>query len=300
MALTERNIAGIELGGTKCVCILGRADGTLLDEVRFPTLDPETTLGAIEDVLDRWSVAQDFIAIGIASFGPLELDRNAPGFGTILSTPKRGWSGICVTAPFERFGVPIGIETDVVGAARAEQRWGAAEGLTDFAYITVGTGVGVGAIIDDRPVAGLGHGEMGHMRVPRLEGDDWPGVCAFHGDCVEGLASGPAISARCGAPAADEGWQHWATVEHALAMLIHNLFLATQPRRILMGGGVIEGRPSMIKTVSERARASLAGYHTADLLGDDFLALPGLGGSAGPLGAVSIGLEALERQIRSS
>ncbi len=290
----DEAIAGIEIGGTKCICLLGRADGTTIDEIRIATCDPATTLGEIDAVLDRWNRLQGFAAIGIASFGPLELDDKSPAFGTIISTPKPGWSEVCVSAPFEHFGVPIGIETDVVGAARAEQRWGAAQDLADFAYITVGTGVGVGAIVGNRPIRGRGHGEMGHMRVPRMLNDVWPGACPYHGDCVEGLASGRAIAARHGPEPVEQDWAGWATVEHALAMLIHNLFLATQPNRILMGGGVIEGRPSLIKSVGRRARTSLARYHTAVALDDDFLTAPALGAAAGPLGALAIGLEALD------
>lgn len=285
-------IAGLELGGTKCILVLGRPDGSIVDEVRIPTRDPEGTLGEALAQLDKWREGEGFAGIGIASFGPLDLDLGSNGYGTIVTTPKRGWSGVPVVQPFRRYGVPIGLDTDVIGAARAEQRWGAARGLTDFAYITVGTGVGVGSIINDRPVQGLGHGEMGHGRGPRLEGDSWPGACAYHGDCIEGLASGSAIAARSSGQPVGEDWPGWNSVEHALAMLVHNLFLATQPRRILMGGGVVKGRPSLIEAVGARARESLAGYHTASAIGDDFLVAPGLGEGAGPLGALALAIEA--------
>jgi fructokinase len=168
-------IAGIELGGTKCICLLARSPDEVVDQVRIDTRDPESTLREIDEVLDRWHREHGFMALGIASFGPLQLDSSAPDFGSIVSTTKPGWSDTPILSRFARFSVPIAIDTDVVGAARAEQRWGSAQALKDFVYITVGTGVGVGAIIGDRSVRGRGHGEMGHLRVPRLTGDDGQG-----------------------------------------------------------------------------------------------------------------------------
>jgi len=246
-------------------------------------------------VLDRWQRDCPFEAIGIASFGPVDIDPASPGYGSLGATPKPGWAQVPLVERWRRFGVPIGFDVDVVGAARAEQRWGAGQGLADLAYITVGTGIGVGPIIGGKSVAGRGHSEMGHTRVARLPGDDWPGSCPFHGDCVEGLASGSAIAARHGPGSIADDWAGWEAVEHALAMLVHNIFLSIQPRRILMGGGVAEGRPSLTASVLRRAVQSLAGYHSADTLGDDYLVAPGLGPRAGPLGAIALGLTALGR-----
>lgn len=290
---TDPIIAGIELGGTKCICILGSSPDDVIEQVRIETRDPDSTLTEIDRVLDRWHAEQGFGAIGIASFGPLQLNRTSPQFGSIVSTTKPGWSDTPVLSRFARFEVPAAIDTDVIGAARAEQRWGAARGLDDLAYITVGTGVGVGAIIGDRTMYGRGHGEMGHLRVTRLPGDDWPGICPFHGDCVEGLASGPAIAQRHGPGPIGEDWLGWGSVEHALAMLVHNLLLSVQPQRIVMGGGVMNGRPELIIAIRERAFASLGGFYTAADMADDFLMPAGLGDRAGPLGAVALGLSAL-------
>ena len=288
-------IAGVELGGTKCICILGRTPEEVIDQVRIETRDPEQTVAQIVATVDRWKSEHGFEALGIASFGPLDVDRDSQTYGSIVSTTKPGWSGTPLLTRFEHLNVPIGFDTDVIGAARAEQRWGAGRGLADLAYITVGTGIGVGAIAGDRPVAGFAHGEMGHMRVPRLPGDDWPGMCSFHGDCVEGLACGPAIAARHGpGPVADD-WNGWASVENALAMLIHNVFVATQPRRVVMGGGVATERPALIQAVRERCFQSLADFYTAADLGDDFIVQAGLGAQAGPLGALALGIGALER-----
>jgi fructokinase len=287
-------IAGIEIGGSKCICILARSPEDIVEQVRIETRDPATTLNEVDAALERWHGEHRFAAIGLAAFGPLELNPASPHYGAIVSTPKPGWSDTPITSRFARFGVPLALDTDVVGAARAEQRWGAAQGLADFTYITVGTGVGVGALVADRPILGRGNAEMGHMRVSRLAGDDWPGICRFHGDCVEGLACGPAITARHGPGAVAADWPGWATVEHALAMLIHNLVVTLQPQQILIGGGVASGRPSLIDAVRRRALESLAGYYTARDLADDFVIEPGLGTQVGPLGAIALGLSALE------
>ena len=288
-------VAGLEAGGTKCICILARSPDDIVEQVRIDTRDPASTLSEVDAIFDRWHAEHAFDAIGISSFGPLDIDRTSPDYGSIVSTPKPGWSGTPIASRFERFGAPVGLDVDVVGAARAEQRWGAAQGLTDLTYITVGTGIGVAPIISGKSISGRGHCEMGHSRILRFPRDDWPGSCPFHGDCVEGLASGTAIRSRHGpGPIADD-WPGWATVEHALAMLIHNLVLSTQPKRILIGGGVIEGRPSLIEAVRGRALESLAGYYSGATLPDGFLAPPGLGASAGPLGAIAVGLSALGR-----
>lgn len=285
-------IAGVEVGGTKCIVLLGRGPEDIVEQVRIETRDPDSTLGDIDAVLERWHEAHGFAAIGIASFGPVDLHPSSATYGSIVSTPKPGWSGTPLVSRWRRFGVPIGFEIDVIAAARAEQRWGSAAGLQDFAYITVGTGLGVGPIIGDKPVLGRGHCEMGHIHIPRLAEDDWPGVCPYHGDCVEGLACGVAIAARHGPGDVAPDWHGWVTVEHALAMLVHNLFVTLQPRRVLIGGGVAVARPQLIDAVRARAEASLAQYYSAAALEDGWLAEPGLGAMAGPLGAIAVGLAA--------
>ena len=203
-----------------------------------------------------------------------------------VRTTKPGWSGADLSR-YSELGVPVALDTDVNGAAFAEGRWGAAQGLTDFTYITVGTGVGVGSIVGGKAVRGLAHSEAGHLRIPRLPGDDWPGHCIFHGDCVEGLASGPAIAAR--------GAENSEAVAHALAMLIHNLVLTTVPRRVLVGGGVATGQPQLLSRTRELLDQSLAGFaHAVLLAGDpDFISPPALGARTGPLGALALGLDAL-------
>jgi fructokinase len=288
-------IAGIELGGTKINCILARGPDAIEDEVRIPTTRPDETLAAVEAVLDRW---RGFAALGIASFGPVSIDRHAGDYGHITSTPKPGWAGTDVARRLEQHvGVPTGFHTDVVGAALAEARWGAAKGLDDVAYVTVGTGIGVGLIAGGRPVDGLTHSEFGHIRPVRVAGDDWVGSCPFHGACLEGLAAGPAIAARTGQPAAELPADHpaWDGVAHALGQLLHILVLTGVPRRIVMGGGVMIGTTHLFPRVRLAMTKSLAGYIALPEVGlaDTFVVPPALGGNAGPLGAILLGEQAM-------
>lgn len=297
MADQDRLLAGVELGGTKCVCILASGPDDIHEQVVIETTTPDATLTAIGDVLSRWR-RTGFAAVGVASFGPLELDPGAARHGRIVNTPKPGWSDVDVRTPFLAFGVPVGLDTDVNGAALAEGRWGAARGLESHAYITVGTGIGVGSVVRGRTVRGFGHSEAGHLRIPRMAGETWPGVCPFHGDCVEGLASGPAIRAKAGRPGdqlppTDAAWDE---VVHALGALLHNLVLTTAPQRILIGGGVVGGQPSLLPRVRAALIDSLRGYGVAPALLpviDEFIAAPGLGARAGPLGAITLAADAL-------
>ena len=285
-------IAGIELGGTKCVAILARGPDEILDRVRVPTTRPEETLPALEAVIDGW---RGFAALGIASFGPISIDRCSVDYGGITVTTKPHWSHTDIARRLgARYGVPVGFHTDVVGAALGEARWGAARGLADLAYVTVGTGIGVGLVAGGRPVDGLTHGELGHVRPVRLAGDDWPGVCPFHGACVEGLAAGPAIAARAGAAGQDvpPGHPAWRPVAHALAQLLHTLVLTGVPRRIVMGGGVMTGNPFLFPMIRAMLRESLGGYAALPDL-DGFVVPAGLGADAGPLGAIVLGEQAL-------
>ena len=292
--------AGVELGGTKCVCLLASGPEAIVEEVRLPTGDAEATLAAIREVLERWRGGPGFAALGIASFGPLELDPGRPEYGRVTATPKPGWRGVDLRALGDDLGVPVGIDTDVNGAALAEGRWGAAQGLRNHAYITVGTGIGVGAVVGGQTVRGLGHMEAGHQTVGRPRGDDWPGVCPYHGACVEGLASGPAIAARAGRPGGDLAPDDpaWEMAIHALAGLMRNLALTVCPERILVGGGVADGQPWLFPRLRRALLDSLAGYAAAERIAADietYLLPPALGPRAGPLGAAAVALEALGR-----
>jgi fructokinase len=294
-------LAGVELGGTKCVCILGSDPQEVRERLQIPTTTPEETLTRIEAVLEDWARTQGPVAaLGIACFGPLGLTPGSPGYGLVLSTPKPGWSHTEVASRLGgRLEVPVGFNTDVNGAARAENRWGAGRGLPSLVYITVGTGVGAGVLIGGRPVLGFSHPELGHLRVPRMPGDTWPGHCPYHGDCVEGLAAGPAIAARTGRspaelPATDPVWD---TVAFALGQLLTNLVLAFAPHRILVGGGVMTARPALFPQLRQHLAAGLNGYLEAPQLTsglDAYVVPPGLGELAGPLGALALAADALD------
>ncbi len=295
-------LAGVELGGTKCVCILGSGPGDIRAQERLATADPHTTLARIESVLDGWREQYPGIAaLGVASFGPLELSRDSPVYGHIKSTAKRGWSHTDVARRLaNRLSVPLGVSTDVNGAALAEGRWGAARGLTHFAYITVGTGVGVGLVVNGKPLMGCGHPEMGHIRIARMPGDEWPGACVFHGDCVEGLASGPAIEARTGMSPDRLAEDHsaWSTVSHALGQLLHTIVLTTAPERIIIGGGVMNAQSHLFQRVRRELQRSLNGYVEVNALSDDienYVVPPALGALAGPLGALALAANALAK-----
>lgn len=302
MAKGRPLIAGIELGGTKCIAILARGPDEIEDRVQLPTTRPEETLSALEAVLDRWS---GYSALGIASFGPVSIDRGSADYGHITSTPKPGWAGQDVGRRLAaRAGVPTGFHTDVVGAALAEARWGAARGLSDIAYVTVGTGIGAGLIAGGKPVDGLTASEFGHIRPARVAGDDWIGVCPYHGACVEGLASGPAIKARTGTPGQDLAADDpaWDLVADTLGHLLCTLVLTGVPRRIVMGGGVMVGTDHLFPRVRRAMTRGLAGYVALPEVADaeTFVVPPALGGNAGPLGAVVLGAQALGQELSTS
>jgi fructokinase len=290
-------VASVELGGTKCVCLLGHGPDAVIDRRRIATGAPEPTMAAIEAALDEWQAApRAFAALGIAAFGPIDIDPASPKWGHVAATPKPGWRGVDLAGRLlRRYRVPTGFDTDVDGAALAEGRWGAARGLDAFAYVTVGTGIGAGLVSQGRPVVGFSHGEAGHIRIARAAGDDWPGACPFHGGCVEGLASGPAIAARIGRPAAEAAADDpvWPLVAHALAQLCHSLALIAAPRKILFGGGVMDAQPQLFPMIRESLRRSVAGY--IDLPAGDYVVPPGLGSMAGPCGGFALALDALAR-----
>jgi fructokinase len=299
MSPPAKLLAGVELGGTKCVCILGTGPDDVRATERLPTGEREATLKAVEAVLDRWRAQFGAPrALGIASFGPVDLRPGSPTWGHITSTSKAGWVDTDVAPRIaRRVGVPVGLDTDVNGAALAEGRWGAARGLDDFAYVTVGTGIGVGSIVRGRSIFGINHTELGHIRVARVKGDTFAGVCPYHGDCIEGLASGPAIEARAGKPAAELAPDDpaWDFVVHGLAQLMHTMVLTTAPARIFLGGGVMSAQAHLFERIQHELERSLAGYVGAPEVGPglaQFIVPPGLGTMAGPLGALALAADA--------
>ncbi len=283
----------IEAGGTKFVAGIVTGTGDIVETARFDTTSPDETLGATLGWLKAAAGRHGGIeAAGIASFGPVELDRTAPNWGHITATTKPGWSDTDFAARVGReLAVPVGFDTDVNGAALAEFRWGAAQGQKVSVYITIGTGIGGGAIIDGKPLHGLSHPEMGHIR-PQRHPDDlgFAGVCSFHSDCLEGLASGPAIIARWGAslsklPAGHPGH---AIIAWYLAQMVVTLQSIMEPGRIVIGGGVT-GTPGLLDKV--RAEADRLGSSYFRGRAQDIIVAPGLGDKAGLLGALALALD---------
>jgi fructokinase len=287
---------GVETGGTWCVCALGSGPQDVLALERFPTGEPEETL---ERIVAFFSRLPPPAAVGIGSFGPVDLDPASPTWGSVTSTPKPGWQDVAVApAVAERLGVPVAFDTDVNAAALAELRWGAGRGLDSLCYLTVGTGVGAGLIVEGRPLHGLIHPEVGHMRVPHdLSRDPFTGSCPWHGDCWEGLASGAAIAARWQASPKELPEDHpaWSLEADYLALGILSIVSVASPRRVIAGGGVME-HPGLLEQVAERLRELAGGYLRTPLLQtrvQDYLVAPQLGDRAGVLGAIALAQTAI-------
>lgn len=282
----ETLLGAVEGGGTKFVLAVGRGIDATVAEATVPVTTPDETLARVFEFFAR---APAVAAFGIASFGPLELDPASPDFGRLLPTPKPGWSGADLVGPFvRRFGRPVALDTDVNGAALAELA--ASNGaVRSLAYVTVGTGVGGGLVVDGRAVHGLLHPEMGHIAVRRArDDDDFAGVCPFHGDCLEGLANGPAVVRRWGAPLSElpDGHAAFERLGDYLGQLAATIALVTSAERIAFGGGVMsDGR--LLPYVRRAAHARLGGYLRPERLGsfDDYVVAPRLGARAGLAGA---------------
>ncbi|GAA1023914.1 fructokinase [Acrocarpospora pleiomorpha] len=283
----------IEAGGTKWVCAVADDAGRLLATEVIPTTTPAQTIP--EAV--RFFLRHDTLtAIGVASFGPVDLDPASPTYGHITATPKPGWANTDVVTPLRTaLKVPVGFDTDVNGAALGEARHGAGRGLHTVAYVTVGTGIGMGAIVHGRPLHGLAHPEFGHIRVPHDTGrDPFAGSCPFHGDCLEGLASGEAMRRRWGQPAEQvEDAAAWQLEAEYLALAVINLTYTLSPQRVIVGGGVAK-HPSLIEQVRARVLDLAADYPvpTDQAAMDAYLVSPGLGDLSGVTGAVELAHDA--------
>lgn len=282
---------GVETGGTKIVCAVGNGPGELAAVERFPTTDPNETLGRIVDFLTSHG---PIAALGVASFGPLDLRGDSTAYGSVAATPKPGWAGTNVRERLaEALGVPVAIDTDVNGAALGEWRWGAARGLDTFVYLTVGTGVGGGGMANGELLHGMNHPEMGHLLIPRASEDDFPGVCPFHGDCLEGMAAGPALEARWKRPTRELGHLTEPAVAieaDYLGSALMNLTLTLMPQRIILGGGVMK-LPGLLAATKAATTSKLAGYVEDTRIStgiDDFVVRPALGDEAGILGAIAL------------
>lgn len=283
----------VEAGGTKFVVGLASAPDNIIETARFDTISPDETIGATIDWLNAAAQRHGALsAVGIASFGPLELDRSQPNWGHITATTKRGWSHCDFAARVGRaLDLPVGFDTDVNGAALAEARWGASRGQRVSVYVTVGTGVGGGAIVDGRPLYGLSHPEMGHIRIARHPDDhEFAGICSFHQDCLEGLASGPAIKARWGASLSELGPDHPARriIAWYLAQFAVTLQSIMEPGHIVMGGGVM-ATPGLLDMVRHEAAVLGGGYFRGQA--ETVIVPPLLGDRSGLLGGLALAMD---------
>jgi fructokinase len=286
---------GIEAGGTKFVCAAGTGPGNIVNKMVIPTTLPKETLN--KAIWFFQQVKAPLAGVGVASFGPLDLDKRSATYGSITTTPKPGWANTdLVNTLAEALKVPVYLDTDVNGAALGEGKWGAAQKLDTFIYLTIGTGIGGGAVINGKPAHGLVHPEMGHILIPHDKSNDlYEGNCPYHKDCFEGLACGPAIVKRWGMPPEKLPPDHraWELEAEYIAAGLMNLIVTLSPQRVILGGGIMKV-PGLIEKVRVKVQALLNNYVSSPVIGehiDKYIVPPGLGDMAGVLGAIAMAQE---------
>ena len=289
--MTARNdaddrLVGIETGGTKILCRVVDREGAVVADARFPTTTPDVASAQLIECIE--GAAGVVVGIGVASFGPVVVDPASPDYGQVLATPKPGWAGANLRrALAERFGAPAFLDTDVNCAAMAEAGEGAARGLSSVAYVTVGTGIGGGLVVDGRPLHGALHPEIGHLRLHRAAGDDAPSGCPFHTDCAEGLCAGPALARRLNGGTLADDPQAFALVAGYLAELCASLTLAWSPECVVLGGGVMS-TPGLLRAVQVALRDTAGDYGPLQIArAPDFLR-PAALENAGLVGAMGL------------
>jgi len=293
----DRLFGGLEAGGTKFVCMVASGPERVVEEKRFPTTLPAETIRQAIDFFSPFARRGELTAVGIASFGPVDLDPASPKCGFITTTPKAGWAQVDLRGSLVRaLGVPVAFDTDVNAAAFGEHTWTPDNvSLDPFVYVTVGTGIGVGVLANGRPLHGLVHPEAGHLVIPHdREKDPFPGCCPFHGDCLEGLASGTAMGQRWGqrAETLPDGHPGWELEAGYLALGIANLVYTFSPQRIVLGGGVPQ-HAGLHAAVRRRAQQILGGYIQSPRIlkdMDEYLVPPSLGNRSGVLGAIALAM----------
>lgn len=282
----------LEAGGTKMVCAIGDENGNIKEQVKFPTLTPEETMPQIFNYFKKNNVA----ALGIGCFGPIDLIKESPTYGSITSTPKQGWSGYnIVNAAKEALGVPVGFDTDVNGSLLGEMTWGCAKGLTDAIYLTIGTGIGGGVMSNGKLLHGMLHPELGHFPIGILPGDPGKSVCPYHDDCFEGLASGPSIKARWGKSAdqlADNA-EVWELESTYIAKALATYTVTLSPQKIILGGGVMH-QEQLFPLIRKKFKDVINGYIKTKELDDidNFIVPASLNDDQGILGALKLGIDA--------
>lgn len=296
-----RLYGGIETGGTKTICGVGDSSGTIINKTAVSTAGPEATMEKIIEFFREIHQKTPLSAFGIVSFGPIDVDLNSPTYGCITTTPKEGWAYFNIVNKIKQvFNLPVGFDTDVNGAAIGEARWGTGKGINNLLYWTVGTGIGAGGVLSGKLMHGLIHPEMGHAYVPyNKTKDPFDGICSYHGNCLEGLASGPAIEKRWNVERATDlppDHMAWDLEAEYLGYAIANCILMASPQKIIIGGGVMNNKelyPKIRKKVAE----FLYGYvkHESVLVNlNEFIVPPELGDYSGVYGAIALA----EMQLR--
>ncbi|MBP1919793.1 ROK family protein [Youngiibacter multivorans] len=291
-------IGAIEAGGTKFVLAIGDEKGEIERRQEVPTEEPEKTMAKVKEFF----IGENLDAMGVGSFGPIDLDKDSPTYGSITSTPKVKWQNYNLIDELKTYiDAPIGFDTDVNGAALGEAFFGSCRGLDSCLYMTIGTGIGAGAMESWKLIHGMLHPEMGHIILRKHKDDDFKGVCPFHGDCFEGLAAGPALEARTGMKGRDIPDDHkvFDILAYYVAQALVNYILILSPKRIVVGGGVMH-RGHVLGMVRRYVRELLGGYlRTPELEDlDSYIVYPELGNDAGIKGAIALGLSALEDDQR--
>ncbi|WP_066067066.1 ROK family protein [Neobacillus soli] len=285
----------IEAGGTKFVCAVGDEWGNIIDRVKIPTTVPEETMAEVMAFFKKYELE----AIGIGSFGPVDVNPESPTYGMITSTPKLAWRNfLFVQAMKDAFSVPIGFNTDVNAAALGEAVHGAAKGLDSCLYITVGTGIGAGAVVQGQLLQGLSHPEMGHILVRRHPNDHYQGKCPYHGDCLEGLAAGPAIEERWGEKGINLVGREevWELEGYYIAQALMQYILILSPKRIILGGGVMKQK-QVFSSVYKYLPELLHDYVSLPEL-PEYIVSPGLGDDAGITGSLLLAQQAFKEEIK--
>jgi fructokinase len=289
---------GIEAGGTKFICLIGNSPDQLVEEKRFPTTTPDETIARVIEFFTHYANHGELAAVGIASFGPVDLDQSSKTYGYITTTPKPGWEQVDLCGRIKQaLNVPVAFDTDVNAAAFGEQYWTPEnQALDPFIYMTVGTGIGVGVIANGAPLHGLIHTEAGHFAIPHnSQKDPFPGVCPYHGDCLEGLASGPSMNKRWGQNPETllDGHPAWDLEAEYIALALVNLIYAYSPLRIVLGGGVPK-HPGLHSIVRRKVQQLINGYVQSPMLMekiDSYILPPTLGTRSGVLGAIALAIK---------
>lgn len=282
-------LGAIEAGGTKFICAIGDEEGNVIEKMVFATTNPNETM---ENVINYFK-DKNIDALGVGSFGPIDPNKNSKTYGYITTTPKKHWSNYNILGKLkENFNIPMEFDTDVNGAALGEVIWGAAQGMDNCLYITVGTGIGAGAVVEGKLLHGLSHPEMGHIFVTREEEDKFEGTCIYHKNCLEGLASGPAIEQRWGRKGdqLEENHPCWDLEARYLAKALINYILILSPRKIIMGGGVMK-QLQLFPLIRDYVKKYLNGYVSSNTILeeiDNYIVSPGLGDDSGIKGALAL------------